>query len=53
MSHNLIEARGNDLGYGSRRILTGVDLTIRAGDSWFLLGTNGSGKGHLRVGRQR
>lgn len=41
---SLIEARGVELGYGSRRVLSGVDLTIRPGESWFLLGTNGSGK---------
>ena len=40
----LFEARGLELGYGDRPILTRVDLDVRSGDAWFLLGTNGSGK---------
>jgi len=42
--HNLIEARGVELAYGRQAVVSGVDLTIRPGESWFLLGTNGSGK---------
>jgi zinc transport system ATP-binding protein len=40
----LLEARGLELSYGGRRVLAGIDLTIHAGEAWFLLGTNGSGK---------
>src|SRR5690349_10503503 len=32
------------LGYGGRAVLDGIDLEVRRGDFWFLLGPNGSGK---------
>lgn len=40
----LLEIRGLELAYAGRSVLAGVDLEVRAGESWFLLGTNGSGK---------
>jgi ABC-type cobalamin/Fe3+-siderophores transport system ATPase subunit len=40
----VIEARGLVLGYGRRIVLRDVDLAIRPGQFWFLLGPNGSGK---------
>ncbi len=41
---SLLSARGLRLGYGDRTILDGVELTIRSGEFWFLLGPNGHGK---------
>ncbi len=43
-THATIEAQGLALGYGGRVVLRDVDITIRAGEFWFLLGPNGSGK---------
>jgi ABC-type Mn2+/Zn2+ transport system ATPase subunit len=43
-AETILEARGLELAYGRRRVLAGVDFAVRAGESWFLLGTNGSGK---------
>lgn len=40
----LIEASGVSLAYGSRAVLSGVDLAVRAGEFWFFVGPNGSGK---------
>jgi len=40
----VVEARGLALAYGRQPVLRDVDLTIRAGEFWFLLGPNGSGK---------
>ena len=40
----ILRLRGVRLGYGSAPVLDGVDLEVRAGESWFLLGTNGTGK---------
>jgi ABC-type Mn2+/Zn2+ transport system ATPase subunit len=40
----LLRARGLDLGYGATPILGGVDLEVRAGELWFLIGPNGTGK---------
>lgn len=40
----VIGADGLELGYRDSTILHGVDLTIRNGEAWFLLGANGSGK---------
>jgi zinc transport system ATP-binding protein len=40
----LLEARALELGYAGRRVLAGVDLVVRPGEAWFLLGANGSGK---------
>lgn len=40
----LFEARELTAGYGARAVLRRVNLTVRAGEWWFLLGHNGSGK---------
>jgi len=40
----LVAAQGVALGYGSHTVLHAVDLQIRAGEFWFLLGPNGEGK---------
>lgn len=40
----LIRFRGASLGYGKSPVLTKVDLDIRAGEFWGILGYNGSGK---------
>ncbi|HEY8517704.1 MAG TPA: ATP-binding cassette domain-containing protein [Candidatus Binatia bacterium] len=40
----LLEARALTLGYGARVVLRDVDLTVRRGEFWFLVGRNGSGK---------
>jgi ABC-type Mn2+/Zn2+ transport system ATPase subunit len=40
----VFRARGVQLGYGPEAILSHVDLEIRRGDFWFLIGPNGSGK---------
>lgn len=39
-----IEAKGLEIAYGRRTVLRDVDLRIGAGEAWFLLGANGSGK---------
>ncbi len=46
----LVALRGVALGYGSRAVLTGVDLTIAPGDFLGLVGPNGSGKTTLLRG---
>ncbi len=43
----LIQTQGLRLGYGSRCVLDHLDLCIRVGESWFLLGPNGTGKTSL------
>lgn len=43
----IIEARALSLGYGSTNVLRAVDLRVSQGDSWFLLGQNGTGKSTL------
>ena len=43
----LLKAAGLSLAYGSRTILEGVDLAVRSGEFWFLLGVNGTGKSTL------
>lgn len=43
----LIHASGVRLGYGPRVVLDQVDLCIRPGEFWFLLGPNGTGKSTL------
>lgn len=43
----LLELRAVSAGYGGRRIVGGIDLTLRRGDVLGLLGANGSGKSTL------
>jgi ABC-2 type transport system ATP-binding protein len=43
----LLETRGLSAGYGGTVVLTGIDLKIRGGDWFGLLGANGSGKSTL------
>lgn len=40
----LIRANGVQLAYGPQIVLESVDLDIRSGEFWFLLGRNGTGK---------
>lgn len=40
----LLRARGLSLGYGATVVLRDVDLEVRAGEIWYLVGANGSGK---------
>ncbi|UCE85428.1 MAG: ABC transporter ATP-binding protein [Deltaproteobacteria bacterium] len=40
----VISGRGLELGYPGRKVLRGVDLDVRSGEFWFLLGPNGTGK---------
>jgi ABC-type Mn2+/Zn2+ transport system ATPase subunit len=40
----LLELRGATLGHGGVPVLRGVDLAVRAGSFWGVLGANGSGK---------
>ncbi len=46
----MIRLRGASFGYSDRRVVTGVDLDIRAGETVALLGANGSGKATLVKG---
>lgn len=39
-----VEARGVELGYGRACVLSGVELAVRRGEFWCLVGPNGSGK---------
>lgn len=51
----LLELRGARFNYGERPVLSGVDLTLRAGERVALIGPNGAGKStllHLLVGLQ-
>ena len=43
-THPLIEFKHASVGYGSRAVLTGVELSIQHGDFYGILGHNGSGK---------
>ncbi len=43
-SQPLVQAQALSLGYGPRTVLDRVELRIRCGDFWFLLGQNGTGK---------
>src|SRR3954447_5107696 len=43
-----LELRGIDAGYGAVRVLEDVSLTVPAGETVALLGTNGNGKKTLR-----
>jgi len=40
----VMRGQGLAVRYGRRTILSGVDIDVRAGDFWFLLGPNGQGK---------
>jgi branched-chain amino acid transport system ATP-binding protein len=40
----LLKAEGIDAGYGTMKVLWGVDLDVRAGETVLLLGANGAGK---------
>lgn len=40
----LLSAHGLTVGYGLRAVASGVRLEIRAGERWFFVGPNGSGK---------
>src|SRR6201993_67320 len=39
-----LDARGGEAGYGPMRVLGGLDLDVRAGETVLLLGANGAGK---------
>jgi ABC-type Mn2+/Zn2+ transport system ATPase subunit len=47
VSAPLIEFKRASIGYGGAPVLTGVDLSVEAGDFWGVLGHNGSGKSTL------
>lgn len=40
----MIDARDLELGYEGSAVVSGIDLTVRSGERWFLIGPNGSGK---------
>ena len=44
MSHRQLAARGLEVAFGPRRVLTGADLEVPRGQRLALLGANGSGK---------
>jgi ABC-type Mn2+/Zn2+ transport system ATPase subunit len=44
MTDLLLTASGVTMRYGRNTVLAGVDLEVRAGQFWFLLGPNGEGK---------
>lgn len=44
MNDAMLVAADLALGYGAQRVLSGVSLEVRRGESWFLLGRNGAGK---------
>ncbi|MEW5723162.1 MAG: ABC transporter ATP-binding protein [Thermodesulfobacteriota bacterium] len=44
MAEEVLAARGLEFSYGDLRVLAGVDLTVRSGRFYGLVGPNGSGK---------
>ena len=46
----ILEASGLRLGYNSRPVLDRVDIRVRSGEFWFLIGPNGHGKTTLLLG---
>ena len=44
---SLLAAHDVEIERGDRRLLTGVSLTVEAGDIWQLVGANGVGKTSL------
>jgi ABC-type Mn2+/Zn2+ transport system ATPase subunit len=46
----ILEASGLRLGYNSRPVLDQVDIRVRRGEFWFLIGPNGHGKTTLLLG---
>ena len=44
LAGNSLEIAGLDAGYGAVRVLQGVSLSVPAGQTVVLLGTNGNGK---------
>ena len=40
----VIEAEKLSVGYRGKAVVAGVELTVRGGEFWFLLGANGAGK---------
>ncbi|MFK3678742.1 ABC transporter ATP-binding protein [Microbacterium sp. NPDC090218] len=44
VTNEVLALRGVDVVRSSRQILTGIDLTVRAGEHWALIGPNGAGK---------
>ena len=44
---HVLKMKNITVGYGSRKILDGVDWTVKRGERWALLGENGSGKSTL------
>ncbi len=46
----ILEANGLQLGYGNHPVLDQVDIRVRSGEFWFLIGPNGHGKTTLLLG---
>src|SRR3954454_25148352 len=43
----LLETQGLQGGYGAAPVLRGVDVSVRSGELWAVLGPNGTGKSTL------